>query len=97
MSYQEITALSQDLGGNLWLGTNAAGVMKLARNGFVTYDEQHALHGSAVARAKLTPPSMGFVSLSLIVAPLLSADRKETLGHFRLDLVRAGRVRRAAM
>jgi hypothetical protein len=46
---------------------------------------------------KLPPPFREFVSLSLIVAPLLSADRKETLGHFRLDLVPDGRVRRVAM
>jgi signal transduction histidine kinase len=43
LSYPEITALNEDLGGNLWLGTNNAGAMKLARNGFVTYDEQDAL------------------------------------------------------
>src|ERR1700687_3158364 len=43
LSYPEITALNEDLGGNLWLGTNAEGAMKLARNGFVTYDEQDGL------------------------------------------------------
>src|SRR5207247_6109651 len=43
LSYQEITALNEDLGGNLWVGTNSAGAMKLARNGFVTYGEQDAL------------------------------------------------------
>ena len=43
LSYQEITALNEDQGGNLWMGTNTAGAMKLARNGFVTYDEQDAL------------------------------------------------------
>jgi signal transduction histidine kinase/ligand-binding sensor domain-containing protein len=43
LSYHDITALNEDLGGNLWLGTNTAGAMKLARNGFVTYDEQDAL------------------------------------------------------
>ncbi len=43
LSYQEITALNEDLGGNLWLGTNGTGVMKLARNGFVTFDERDGL------------------------------------------------------
>ncbi|MFN2576345.1 MAG: two-component regulator propeller domain-containing protein [Pyrinomonadaceae bacterium] len=43
LSYQEITALNEDSGGNLWLGTNTAGAMKLSRNGFVTYDEQDGL------------------------------------------------------
>ncbi|MCM3903876.1 MAG: hypothetical protein ND866_19410 [Pyrinomonadaceae bacterium] len=33
LSFQEITALNEDTGGNLWLGTIAAGAMKLARNG----------------------------------------------------------------
>jgi ligand-binding sensor domain-containing protein len=39
LSYHDITAMNEDLGGNLWLATNTAGVMKLARQGFVTYDE----------------------------------------------------------
>ena len=43
LSYHDLTALNEDLGGNLWLGTNTAGVMKLARNGFVTYDRQDGL------------------------------------------------------
>jgi len=42
--YHEITALNQDTGGNLWLGTYA-GAMKLARNGFVTYGERDGLMG----------------------------------------------------
>jgi signal transduction histidine kinase/ligand-binding sensor domain-containing protein len=37
LSFREITALNEDAGGNLWLGTISAGAMKLARNGFVTY------------------------------------------------------------
>jgi signal transduction histidine kinase/ligand-binding sensor domain-containing protein len=40
LSYREVTALSEDVSGNLWLGTNTAGAMKLARSGFVTYSEQ---------------------------------------------------------
>ncbi len=43
LSYPEISALNEDLGGNLWLGTNAEGAMKLARNGFVTYAEPDGL------------------------------------------------------
>jgi len=37
LSYHEITAVNEDLGGNLWLGTTTAGAMKLAHNGFRTY------------------------------------------------------------
>ena len=37
LSYHEITAVNEDIGGNLWLGTNTAGAMKLTRHGFVTY------------------------------------------------------------
>lgn len=40
--YREITALGEDAGSNLWLGSYA-GAMKLARNGFVTYDETDGL------------------------------------------------------
>jgi len=43
LSYHDITSLNEDISGNLWLGTNTAGAMKLTRNGFVTYDERDAL------------------------------------------------------
>src|SRR5215471_8301807 len=41
----DITALGEDLGGNLWLGTGNSGAIKLERNGFVTYDERDGLYG----------------------------------------------------
>src|SRR5262249_19744771 len=40
LSFQEITAIGEDAGGNLWLGTNSNGAMRLARDGFVTYGRQ---------------------------------------------------------
>jgi ligand-binding sensor domain-containing protein/signal transduction histidine kinase len=40
--YHDITALNEDSGGNLWLGSYA-GAMRLARNGFTTYDQQDGL------------------------------------------------------
>jgi two-component sensor histidine kinase len=43
LSYHDITSLNEDISGNLWLGTNNLGAMKLTRNGFVTYDERDAL------------------------------------------------------
>ncbi len=43
LSYHEISALGEDTGGNLWLGTQPAGAMKLARGGFITYDERDGL------------------------------------------------------
>lgn len=43
LTYREITALAEDLSGNLWLGTSSAGAMKLARKGFETYDEQDGI------------------------------------------------------
>lgn len=42
LSYQEITALGEDTGGNLWLGS-VAGAMKLSREGFISYDERDGL------------------------------------------------------
>jgi streptogramin lyase len=48
LSFQEVTALNEDSGGNLWLGTNTAGAMKLARDGFVTYDEQDGVDSVGV-------------------------------------------------
>ena len=43
LSAFEITAVNEDLGGNLWLGTTHAGAMKLTRGGFSTYGEQDAI------------------------------------------------------
>jgi ligand-binding sensor domain-containing protein/two-component sensor histidine kinase len=39
LTFREITALNEDTSGNLWLGTNVTGAMKLERHGFVTYGE----------------------------------------------------------
>lgn len=44
LSFHDVAALNEDLGGNLWLGTNTAGAMKLARDGFITYDVQDGLY-----------------------------------------------------
>lgn len=41
-----ITALNEDAGGNLWLGSGA-GAMKLARDGFISYGEQDGLRNVA--------------------------------------------------
>jgi ligand-binding sensor domain-containing protein/signal transduction histidine kinase len=43
LSYFDITALSEDASGNLWLGTNTAGAMKFALNGFTSYGERDGL------------------------------------------------------
>jgi ligand-binding sensor domain-containing protein/signal transduction histidine kinase len=42
LSYHEVTALSEDAAGNLWLGSNA-GAMKVARAGFITFGEQDGI------------------------------------------------------
>jgi len=44
LTYHEITALNEDLGGNLWLGTYAAGAMKLTRSGLITYGENDRIN-----------------------------------------------------
>jgi len=43
LSYFDITALNEDLGGNLWMGTNTAGAMKLTLRGFSTYGDQDGI------------------------------------------------------
>ena len=43
LSYQEIVTICADRDGNLWLGTDNNGAMKLARPGFVTFDERDGL------------------------------------------------------
>ena len=42
LTHHDINALNEDLAGNLWLGS-PAGTMKLARNGFTTYDQQDGM------------------------------------------------------
>jgi ligand-binding sensor domain-containing protein/signal transduction histidine kinase len=39
IGHYEIETLAEDAAGNLWLGTNRAGALRLARNGFTTYGE----------------------------------------------------------
>ena len=43
LSYFDITALAEDLGGNLWLGTNSAGAMKISRSGFTSYSDREGI------------------------------------------------------
>jgi ligand-binding sensor domain-containing protein/signal transduction histidine kinase len=43
LSYFDVTALTEDLSGNLWLGTKAVGAMKLARDGFRTFGAQDGI------------------------------------------------------
>ena len=40
LSENHLTALTEDLGGNLWIGTASSGAMKLTRGGFSTYGKQ---------------------------------------------------------
>jgi ligand-binding sensor domain-containing protein/signal transduction histidine kinase len=44
LSFYDITAVNEDLAGNLWLGTNTAGAMKLEHNGFITYDTRDGIY-----------------------------------------------------
>jgi len=46
LSSDALAALAEDLDGNLWLGTESSGAMKLMKSGFTTYDEADGL-GSA--------------------------------------------------
>ncbi len=43
LTYFDITALTEDGDGNVWLATNNAGAMKLALNGFTAYGERDGL------------------------------------------------------
>jgi signal transduction histidine kinase/ligand-binding sensor domain-containing protein len=44
-----VTALAEDRDGNLWAGTRSHGLMRIARNGFVTYGVPAAPEGSGVS------------------------------------------------
>jgi signal transduction histidine kinase/ligand-binding sensor domain-containing protein len=83
LSFQEITALNEDTGGNLWLGTPAAGAMKLARNGFVTYGEQDGL----VTVNAIFEDAAGGVCFRGVV---LGDQRGNAFDGATLDLLHAG-------
>jgi ligand-binding sensor domain-containing protein/signal transduction histidine kinase len=48
LSDPEIWALAEDRDGSLWLGTQNGGAMKLAANGFISYQESDGLGGNHV-------------------------------------------------
>jgi signal transduction histidine kinase/ligand-binding sensor domain-containing protein len=48
LTHQEIAAMAEDAGGNLWLGT-WSGAMKLSRNGFITYGREDGVAGGIQA------------------------------------------------
>ncbi len=60
LSDQGISALAEDRDGNLWLGTETGGAMKIARNGIRTYTEADGLRGNHVQLA-LREPRRGTV------------------------------------
>ena len=49
ISGKEIRSLGEDIDGNLWIGTESAGVMRLARNGLVTFTEDDGLEDTRIA------------------------------------------------
>ena len=48
LSGRRITALAKDPGGNMWAGTENAGVMRIARQGFLTYREADGLKNERI-------------------------------------------------
>ena len=48
-----VHSLAEDQDGNLWLGTESGGVMKLTRHGFTTYSEADGLETGRIARQRL--------------------------------------------
>lgn len=81
LSYQEITTLCEDVGGNIWLGTNTAGAMKLSHSGFITYDDRDALSYVASIFADRT----GQVCFK---GAVLGDDRVSVFEGAKLDLLR---------
>jgi len=84
LSYHEVTALAEDLSGNLWLGTSSAGVMKLARKGFQTYDAQD---GIAVVNAIFEDRAGGLCFRGAV----LGDDRTSVFEGARVDLLQSPR------
>jgi signal transduction histidine kinase/sugar lactone lactonase YvrE len=49
LSQNEVLALAEDLHGNLWIGTEAGGLMRLARGGLTSYAEAEGLENPRIA------------------------------------------------
>ena len=84
LTYHEITALAEDLSGNLWLGTSTAGAMKLARKGFQTYDEQD---GIAVVNSIFEDQAGGLCFRGAVIGD----NRTSVFEGAQLDLLRSTR------
>jgi ligand-binding sensor domain-containing protein len=75
-----INAIVEDHAGNLWLGTDAAGVVRLARNGFVSFREADGLRHDYVtsisqSRAGRVRVSGGWPALSEFDGQRLTSGR----------------------
>src|ERR1044072_3749095 len=84
LTYHEISALAEDLSGNLWLGTTTAGAMKLARKGFQTYDEQD---GIAVVNSIFEDQAGGLCFRGAV----LGDNQRSVFEGAHLDLLRSTR------
>ena len=86
--HNEITALGEDSGGNLWLGSYA-GAMKLAREGFVTWSEQDgvsaisAVFGDAAGGVCFRGYVLGDEHKSVFEGAKLDLLRSDYTYHFR--------------
>ena len=80
LSYFDVTALAEDAAGNLWLGTNNAGAMKFALNGFTAYGERDGLRQVS----QMFNDRAGNLCFR---GPLLGDQRSSVFEGGRLDLV----------
>ena len=71
LSHQMVTTLAEDAWGNLWIGTSASGAMRIARNGFVTYERQDGVAGAV----QMFEDSIGHFYIQGIVFKASLADR----------------------
>ena len=85
LSYREITALTEDLAGNLWIGTAGAGVARLARDGFVTFGERE---GVASAGAFLEDAEGGMCVRGYRSATGPNGELKHMFGRFEGESLR---------
>lgn len=70
LSQSHLTALAEDIAGNLWIGTEAAGLMRLSRDGFVSFGEAEGLLDPRIGSVVETPAGSLCVSTAEFVACL---------------------------
>ncbi len=55
LAEENLWSLARDVEGNLWVGTDSSGVMRIARTGFTSFDESDGMSESSIRSVQVLP------------------------------------------